>query len=71
MAVLYIIGLSLSTLTGLWHFTVPYLFQWYSYIPNEYKSLITGIDWINFFFSLLLAGYSLLLYNEEKSIRKK
>ena len=61
MIVLYIIGLSLSTLVGLWHFTVPYLFQWYSYIPNEYKSLIVGIDWINFFFSLLLTGNSLLL----------
>jgi hypothetical protein len=59
--VLYIIGLTLSTLVGLWHFTVPYLFQWYSYISNEYKSLIVGIDWINFFFSLLLTGYSLLL----------
>jgi hypothetical protein len=61
MEILYIIGLSLSTLVGLWHFTVPYLFQWYSYIPNEYKNLIVGIDWTNFFFSLLLAGYSLIL----------
>jgi hypothetical protein len=68
MAVLYIIGLSLSTMIGLWHFSVPYLFQWYSYIPNENKSLIVGIDWINFFFSLLLAGYSLLLIIMRKKV---
>jgi len=68
MMVLYIIGLSLSTLVGLWHFSVPYLFQWYSYIPNENKSLIVGIDWINFFFSLLLAGYSLLLIIMRKKV---
>ena len=67
MVVLYIIGLSLSTVVGIWHFTVPYLFQWNSYIPGEYRSLIVGIDWINFFFSLLLTGYSLLLI----IIRKK
>jgi len=68
MVVLYIVGLSLSTLIGLWHFSVPYLFQWYSYIPNENKSLIVGIDWINFFFSLLLAGYSLLLVIMRKKV---
>ena len=71
MVVLYVIGLSLSTLIGLWHFSVPYLFQWYSYIPNENKSLIVGIDWINFFFSLLLAGYSLLLIIMRKKVFNK
>ena len=71
MNILYIIALSLSTLVGLWHFTVPYLFQWYSYIPNENKSLIVGIDWINFFFSLLLTGYSLLLIIMRKKVFSK
>jgi hypothetical protein len=61
MKILYTIGLGLSALVGLWHFTVPYLFQWYSYIPSQYKNLIVGIDWTNFFFSLLLAGYSIIL----------
>jgi heme exporter protein D len=61
MEILYIIGLILSALVGLWHFTVPYMFQWYSYIPSEYKNLIVGIDWTNFFFSLLLSGYSIIL----------
>ncbi|MDR2941788.1 MAG: hypothetical protein LBV17_04265 [Treponema sp.] len=68
MAVLYITGLSLSMLIGLWHFTAPYLYQWYSYIPNEYKNLIVGIDWTNFFFSLLLSGYSLLLLIMRKKV---
>jgi len=68
MGALYIIGLTLSTAVGLWHFTVPYLFKWRSYIPDEYKVLAVGIDWINFFFSLLLAGYSLLLLLFRKKI---
>ena len=71
MMVLYVIGLSLSTLVGIWHFSVPYLFQWHSYIPNENKSLIVGIDWINFFFSLLLTGYSLLLIIFRKKVFSK
>jgi hypothetical protein len=61
MKKIYIIGLGLSALVGMWHFSVPYLFQWYSYIPNEYKNLIVGVNWTNFFFSLLLTGYSVLL----------
>jgi magnesium-transporting ATPase (P-type) len=48
-------------LVGAWHFFVPYMFQWYEYIPNQYRNLIVGIDWTNFFFSLLLTGVSLLL----------
>jgi len=61
MAVIYIIGLILSAAVGFWHFTVPYLYKWHSYIPNEYRNLIVSIDYINFFFSLLLSGNSLLL----------
>ena len=68
MEIIYITGLVLSALVGLWHFTVPYLFHWYSYIPHEYKNLVVGIDWINFFFSLLLTGYSLLLIFFKKKI---
>ena len=57
---LYSIGLILSAVVGIWHFSVPYLYQWYLYIPDEYKVLNVGINYINFFFSLLLTGYSLL-----------
>jgi len=66
--ILYIIGLFLSALVGVWHFTVPYLYQWYSYIPNEYENLIVSIDYVNFFFSLLLTGHSLLLVYFRKKI---
>jgi len=71
MEILYIIGLLLSALVGVWHFSVPYLFKWHSYIPNEFKQLIVGIDWINFFFSLLLTGYSLLLILMRKKVFAK
>jgi hypothetical protein len=71
MKILYIIGLSLSTLVGLWHFGVPYMFQWYSFIPSQYETLIVGIDWTNFFFSLLLTGYSILLIFLRKKIFEK
>jgi len=68
MAVIYNIGLILSAAVGLWHFTVPYVFQWYSYIPNEYENLIVSINYVNIFFSLLLSGYSLLLLFFRKKI---
>lgn len=58
---LYYLGLSLSALVGIWHFFVPLMFGWYSYIPSEYGNLTAGIDWTNYCFSLLLAGTSLLL----------
>lgn len=71
MNILYSTGLFLSFLIGLWHFTVPYIFKWHSYIPKEYDNLIVGIDYTNFFFSLLLAGYSLILLLMRKKIFNK
>ena len=53
--------MSLSLLAGLWHFLVPWMFGWYAYIPSQYESLIIGIDWTNWCFSLFLFGISLLL----------
>lgn len=57
----YCAGMGLSLLVGLWHFLVPWMFRWYSYIPGQYANLIVGIDWTNLCFSLLLSGMSLLL----------
>lgn len=54
-------GTSASLLVGLWHFFVPWMFQWYSYIPHRYENLIVGIDWTNLCFSFLLSGLSLLV----------
>jgi len=68
MKILYSIGLIFSAVIGIWHFSVPYLYQWYSYIQSEYKFLKVGIDWINFFFSLFLTGISLLLLFFKKKI---
>ncbi len=59
--ILYYISLSISMLVGLWHFFVPHLFQWYDYLPMQYENLIVGIDYVNYCFSALLFGISLIL----------
>ena len=52
--VLYYVTTVMSMLVGLWHFFVPVMFQWYDYLPMQYKNLIVGIDYTNYCFSLLL-----------------
>ena len=61
MSIVYYITVGVSTLVGLWHFFVPYMFQWYDYLPTQYENLIVGIDYTNYCFSLLLFGLSLML----------
>ncbi|MDI9498289.1 MAG: hypothetical protein QM270_07380 [Bacillota bacterium] len=56
----YYSGLFLAFGVGVWHFFVPWLYEWFVYIP-PYENLIVGIEWTNYFFSLLLTGLSLLL----------
>lgn len=58
---LLVTGLILSSLTGIWHFFIPYMFKWYSYIPEAPRAVIVSVDWINYLFSLLLSGVSVLL----------
>ncbi len=58
---LYYITAIISALVGLWHFFVPWMFQWYNYLPKQYENLIVGIDYTNYCFSLLLFGLSLML----------
>lgn len=58
---LYYFTTILSSLVGLWHFFVPWMFQWYDYLPMQYENLIVGIDYTNYCFSLLLFGLSFLL----------
>ena len=58
---LYYITVVTSMLVGLWHFFVPWMFQWYDYLPMQYENLIVGIDYTNVCFSALLFGLSLLL----------
>lgn len=57
----YYVTVVVSMLVGLWHFFVPWMFQWYDYLPMQYENLIVGIDYTNYCFSLLLFGLSLLL----------
>ena len=59
--VLYFITVITSALVGLWHFFVPWMFQWYDYLPTQYENLIVGIDYTNYCFSLLLFGLSIML----------
>ena len=59
--ILYYFTVILSAIVGLWHFFVPWMFQWYDYLPMQYENLIVGIDYTNYCFSLLLFGLSFLL----------
>lgn len=59
--ILYFVTVVISALVGLWHFFVPWMFQWYDYLPTQYENLIVGIDYTNYCFSLLLLGLSVML----------
>ncbi len=59
--ILYFVTVVISALVGLWHFFAPWIFQWYDYLPMQYKNLIVGIDYTNYCFSLLLLGLSVML----------
>jgi len=51
---LTIIGSIISIAFGIWHFFVPYIWNWYSYIVPEATELVIAVRAINFLFSLLL-----------------
>ena len=61
LQILYYVSVVISALVGLWHFFVPWMFQWYDYFPTQYRNLIVGIDYTNYCFSLLLFGLSVML----------
>ena len=61
LQILYFVSVVISALVGLWHFFVPWMFQWYDYLPTQYRNLIVGIDYTNYCFSLLLFGLSVML----------
>ena len=61
LQILYYVSVVISALVGLWHFFVPWMFQWYDYLPTQYRNLIVGIDYTNYCFSLLLLGLSVML----------
>jgi hypothetical protein len=39
---------------GIWHFAVPALYRWWSYVPGAPETLVAAVDATNFFFSFSL-----------------
>ncbi len=65
---MFCVGLILSALIGFLHFFAPYAFGWYSYIPDAPEEIYASVDYVNFFFSLLLTGLSLIVLVFHKKI---
>jgi hypothetical protein len=68
--VLVTIGSSASIGFGIWHFFVPKVWKWYSYIDANATELVVAIRAINVFFSLSLVLFgivNLLLIYSDKS----
>ncbi|ETA79822.1 hypothetical protein [Youngiibacter fragilis] len=57
----FVIACTISLLVGLLHFFAPYAFGWYSYIPDAPAEIIQSVNYVNFCFSFLLTGISLLM----------
>ena len=53
-------GSVITILFGAWHFFVPALWKWYSYIPAEAAELVLAVKAINFFFSLSLLLFGVI-----------
>jgi hypothetical protein len=58
---LVVVGLWVRLAFGVWHFVLPYQFDWFGSVPDAPRAVVVSVDWVNFFFSLLLTGTSALL----------
>lgn len=58
--ILVTIGSSASIAFGVWHFFVPSLWKWYSYMDPNATELIVAVRAINVFFSLSLVLFGVL-----------
>ena len=69
--VLVMAGSLISVGFGIWHFFIPKLWNWYSYIDSTATELIVAVRAINLFFSLSLVLFGLvnilLIYGEKVS----
>jgi hypothetical protein len=68
--ILVIFGSSVSIGFGIWHFFVPKIWTWYSYIDGNATELVAAVRAINAFFSLSLILFgivNILLINGNKS----
>jgi hypothetical protein len=67
--ILVIIGSVISIGFGVWHFTVPDAWKWYSYITPNATELVLAVQAINIFFSLTLVLFGvvnlLLIYRNK------
>lgn len=68
VVILFNVACVISFVVGFMHFFAPYAFQWYSYIPNAPTEIYQSINYINFCFSFLLAGISLMLLIVQKKL---
>lgn len=58
--ILVTIGSGASIGFGIWHFFVPSMWKWYSYIDPNATELVVAVRAINAFFSLSLVLFGLL-----------
>lgn len=58
--VLVTVGSSASIGFGIWHFFVPKVWKWYSYIESNATELVAAVRAINTFFSLSLVLFGLI-----------
>jgi hypothetical protein len=69
--ILVIIGSTISICFGIWHFYVPTIWRWYSFIDNNATELIAAVRAINAFFSLSLVLFGLvnilLMYGDKSN----
>jgi len=49
-----IIGGTIALGFGIWHFAVPHLYRWQSYVPDAPQTLVDAVAATNFFMSLTL-----------------
>lgn len=70
--ILVMIGSSASIGFGVWHFSVPQAWKWYSYVDRSATELVAAVRAINAFFSLSLVLFgvvNILLVCGDKSNR--
>lgn len=65
---LFNVACIISCTVGVLHFFAPYFFRWYSYIPDAPLEIYQSINYVNFCFSFLLAGFSLVLLFVQKQL---
>ena len=58
--ILTTVGSVVTICLGLWHFFVPKIWNWYSYISPNAPELITAVRAINIFFSLCLVLFGVV-----------